>query len=119
MTEHPLTHVRNVGLYRLQVITPSTTGMHWQIQKGGGFHYAEAEKRMQTLPLAVVIGADPYLLMAAINARTRHQFRSPSRSGVAAMRPLNRVPGLIGWARRRPDTLEDNSRKHNRLPEAT
>ena len=66
MTEHPLTHARNVGLYRLQVITPSSTGMHWQIQKGGGFHYAEAEKRMQTLPVAVVIGADPYLLMAAI-----------------------------------------------------
>jgi 4-hydroxy-3-polyprenylbenzoate decarboxylase len=40
--------------------------MHWQIQKGGGFHYAEAEKRMLTLPLAVVIGTDPYLLMAAI-----------------------------------------------------
>ena len=66
MTEHPLTHVRNVGLYRLQAITSSSTGMHWQIQKGGGFHYAEAEKRMQTLPLAVVIGSDPYLLMAAI-----------------------------------------------------
>jgi len=66
MTEHPLTHVRNVGLYRLQVLTSSSTGMHWQIQKGGGFHYAEAEKRMVTLPVAVVIGADPYLLMAAI-----------------------------------------------------
>jgi 4-hydroxy-3-polyprenylbenzoate decarboxylase len=66
MTEHPLTHARNVGLYRLQAITSNTTGMHWQIQKGGGFHYAEAEKRMQRLPLAVIIGADPYLLMAAI-----------------------------------------------------
>ena len=59
MTEHPMTQARNVGLYRLQVVSPSSTGMHWQIQKGGGFHYAEAEKRMQTLPVAVVIGADP------------------------------------------------------------
>jgi 4-hydroxy-3-polyprenylbenzoate decarboxylase len=40
--------------------------MHWQIQKGGGFHYSEAERRGQTLPLAVVIGADPYLLMSAM-----------------------------------------------------
>ena len=35
-------------------------------KKGGGFHYAEAERRVQTLPLAVVIGADPSLLMAAV-----------------------------------------------------
>jgi menaquinone biosynthesis decarboxylase len=66
ITEHPLTHIRNVGLYRLQVMSPASTGMHWQIQKGGGFHYAEAERRGQTLPVAVVIGVDPYLLMAAV-----------------------------------------------------
>ena len=66
ITQHPLTKSRNVGLYRLQMMSPSSTGMHWQIQKGGGFHYAEAEKRGQTLPLAVILGADPYLLMAAI-----------------------------------------------------
>src|SRR5208283_1127758 len=66
LTEHPLTKVRNVGLYRLQKISPTSTGMHWQIQKGGGFHYDEAEKRSQVLPLAVVIGTDPYLIMAAI-----------------------------------------------------
>jgi len=66
ITEHPRTHGRNVGLYRLQMLGPSSTGMHWQIQKGGGFHYVEAEKQSKALPLAVVIGADPYLLMAAI-----------------------------------------------------
>ena len=66
MTEHPRTRVRNVGLYRLQVYSSNTTGMHWQIQKGGGFHYAEAEKTGKPLPAAIVIGADPYLLMAAI-----------------------------------------------------
>ena len=27
-----------------------TTGMHWQIHKGGGFHYHEAEKRNEALP---------------------------------------------------------------------
>lgn len=66
LTQHPLTKVRNVGLYRLQMHSPASTGMHWQIQKGGGFHFAEAEKRGQTLPLAVILGADPALLMAAI-----------------------------------------------------
>jgi UbiD family decarboxylase len=66
ITQHPLTKVRNVGLYRLQMLSPSSTGMHWQIQKGGGFHFAEAEKRGQTLPVAVVVGTDPYLLMASV-----------------------------------------------------
>jgi len=66
ITEHPLTHGRNVGLYRLQMFSPNSTGMHWQIQKGSGFHYHEAEKLNRPLPAAVVIGADPYLLMAAI-----------------------------------------------------
>ena len=66
LTQHPLTKVRNVGLYRLQMMSSSSTGMHWQIQKGGGFHFAEAEKRGQTMPLAGIIGTDPYLLMSAV-----------------------------------------------------
>jgi menaquinone biosynthesis decarboxylase len=66
ITQHPLTRARNVGLYRMQVHSFNSAGLHWQIQKGGGFHYVEAEKRNQTLPVAVAIGCDPYLLMAAI-----------------------------------------------------
>lgn len=66
ITEDPLSKGRNVGLYRLQIFSPHSVGMHWQIQRGGGFHYAEAEKRGQPLPVAVVIGCDPYLMMAAI-----------------------------------------------------
>ena len=66
LTEHPLTHARNVGLYRLQLLSDHSTGMHWQIQKGGGFHYHVAEILGRSLPVAVVMGTDPYLLMAAI-----------------------------------------------------
>ena len=32
-------------MYRLQVHDARTTGMHWQIGKGGGFHHAVAEAR--------------------------------------------------------------------------
>ncbi len=66
LTQHPQTKGRNLGLYRLQVHSPTSTGLHWQIQKGGGFHYTEAERRNSSLPVSIVIGADPYLLMAAI-----------------------------------------------------
>jgi 4-hydroxy-3-polyprenylbenzoate decarboxylase len=57
---------RNVGLYRMHVYSPRATGMHWQIQKGGGFHHYQAEKRGEPLEVAVALGADPVLLMAAM-----------------------------------------------------
>jgi UbiD family decarboxylase len=66
LTHHPRTHRRNLGLYRLQVFDSRTTGMHWQSMKGGRGHYWEAEQNGDDLEVAVVIGADPILMMAAI-----------------------------------------------------
>ncbi len=56
----------NLGMYRLQVHGPATTGMHWQIGKGGGFHYAEAERLGVPLPVTVLLGGPPALTLAAI-----------------------------------------------------
>jgi len=68
ITADPRTGKRNMGMYRMQVFDETTTGMHWQIQKGGGFHYYQAEKLGQPLELAVALGTDPVLLMATIAA---------------------------------------------------
>lgn len=57
---------RNLGLYRMHVYSHNETGMHWQIQKGGGFHHHQAEKRAEPLEVAAAIGGDPILLMAAM-----------------------------------------------------
>jgi UbiD family decarboxylase len=65
-TEHPDGKGHNLGLYRLQVHGPRTTGMHWQIGKGGGFHHAVAEARGQDLPVTVFLGGPPALILAAI-----------------------------------------------------
>src|SRR6185503_16059630 len=65
-TEDPETKKRNLGIYRMHVFDAKTTGMHWQIAKGGGFHFHQAEKRGQALPVAVAVGADPATLLAAI-----------------------------------------------------
>jgi len=65
-TEHPEGHGHNLGVYRMQVHSPSTTGMHWQIGKGGGYHYAVAEARNEPLPVTVFLGGPPALLLAAI-----------------------------------------------------
>jgi UbiD family decarboxylase len=56
----------NLGMYRLHLHDPRTTGMHWQIGKGGGFHYAAAEARGESLPVTVFLGGPPALILAAI-----------------------------------------------------
>ena len=66
ITHNPRTGVRNLGLYRLQVFGKDQTGMHWQSMKGGRGHYWEAEQKGEDLEVAVVIGADPILMMSSI-----------------------------------------------------
>ena len=61
-TRHPLTGVRNVGMYRLQVFDKKTTGMHWHIHKDAAEHYRASQGRME---VAVAIGTDPALTYAA------------------------------------------------------
>jgi len=65
-TEHPDTRVPNLGMYRLQIHDSTTTGMHWQIGKGGGFHYARSEAQGRGLPVTVFLGGPPALILAAI-----------------------------------------------------
>src|ERR1041385_1028157 len=50
----------------MQVFDARTAGLHWQIQKGGGFHYHEAEKFNQSLPVTIFLGGPPALILAAI-----------------------------------------------------
>lgn len=68
MTYDPITGKRNVGIYRMQMFDDASTGMHWQIQKGGGFHYFQAQKIVNEFELAVVLGSDPALLLASVAA---------------------------------------------------
>lgn len=65
-TEHPEGKGHNLGMYRIQRHDDSTTGIHWQIHKGGGYHYYEAEKLGIALPMTLFIGGPPALMLAAI-----------------------------------------------------
>jgi UbiD family decarboxylase len=67
-TEHPGPdgHGHNLGMYRMHVYDRQTTGMHWQIQKGGGFHYAAAQRQGNPLPVTVFLGGPPALILAAV-----------------------------------------------------
>ena len=65
-TEHPDGLGHNLGMYRIQRYDDTTTGIHWQIHKGGGFHYFAAEQINEPLPLTLYIGGPPALMLAAI-----------------------------------------------------
>jgi 4-hydroxybenzoate decarboxylase subunit C len=65
-TTHPDRSGHNLGMYRMQVYDGRTTGMHWQIGKGGGYHYAVAEGRGQKLPATVFLGGPPALILSAV-----------------------------------------------------
>lgn len=71
-TEHPDGRDHNLGMYRMQLFDGHTTGMHWQIQKGGGFHYHEAERLGRPLPVTVFLGGPPALIASAIAPAPEH-----------------------------------------------
>ena len=54
ITRDPRTGQRNVGMYRLQVLGPRSTAMHWQIHKDGRADYLFSEGRME---VAVALGS--------------------------------------------------------------
>lgn len=61
-TVSPVTGIRNVGMYRMQVLDDATTGMHWHPHKTGAKHLSESTHR---LPVAVCLGGDPVYSYAA------------------------------------------------------
>ena len=91
-TDHPDGRGPNLGMYRLQVHDPQTTGMHWQIGKGGGFHYQVAEARGKALPVTVLLGGPPALILAAIAPLPENVPELMLASLIAGQR-LPMVPG--------------------------
>lgn len=65
ITRDPENGIRNVGLYRMQVLDHKTTAMHWQIHKVGSRHYQKYKDRKEKIPVAVAIGGDPTLTYCA------------------------------------------------------
>lgn len=65
-TEDPITGKGNLGMYRNQIYDDRTAGMHFQIHRGGGFHYHEAERQGKALSVNLFLGGPPALTMSAI-----------------------------------------------------
>lgn len=64
-TKDAETGIRNIGIYRLQVLDSRTTAMHWQVHKTGRRHFEQYRERGEKMPVAVALGGDPALTWAA------------------------------------------------------
>ena len=57
----------NLGIYRMQVLGRHRTLMRWLKHRGGAQHHQRwAKEKTEPLPAAVVIGADPGTILAAV-----------------------------------------------------
>ena len=65
ITRDPETGIRNVGMYRMQVLGPDSTGMHWHKHKTGARHYQGYKKLGKRMPVSIVLGGDPAYTYAA------------------------------------------------------
>jgi len=65
-TTDPDSGIGNLGIYRLHRYDAESTGMHWQIEKGGGFHFARSARAGKPLNVSVFLGGPPALTIAAI-----------------------------------------------------
>jgi 4-hydroxy-3-polyprenylbenzoate decarboxylase len=59
ITEDPSRGIRNVGMYRIQVIGRDTLAMHWQRHKVGAAHWREMASKGEKMPVVIAIGGDP------------------------------------------------------------
>ncbi len=64
-TADPVTGIRNVGMYRMQVFDDHTTGMHWHRHKTGARHYDGYKAQGRRMPVSVAIGGDPVYAYSA------------------------------------------------------
>ena len=63
----PKPEAYNLGIYRMQVLSKNQTLMRWLKHRGGAQHHASwAKEKREPMPCAVVIGADPATILAAV-----------------------------------------------------
>jgi 4-hydroxy-3-polyprenylbenzoate decarboxylase len=59
------TGIPNVGVYRLQLQSQNTMTVHWLSVRGGARHLRKAAERGKKLEVAIALGVDPLIIMAA------------------------------------------------------
>ena len=65
ISKDPKRGIRNVGMYRVQVLGKDRLAMHWQRHKVGAAHWREMAERGEKMPVCIAIGADPASVYSA------------------------------------------------------
>ncbi len=65
ISRDPQSGVRNVGMYRVQVLERDLLAMHWQRHKVGAAHWRVMAERGEKMPVAIALGGDPASIYAA------------------------------------------------------
>jgi len=103
-TEHPAKPGwlgSNLGMYRVQLAGnrygPHEVGLHYQIHRGIGVHHAAAVERGQDLPVRVLVGGPPALMLAAVMPLPEG-MPELALAGLLAGRRLTLAQGTVGEA---------------------
>jgi 4-hydroxy-3-polyprenylbenzoate decarboxylase len=62
-TKDPETGIKNLGMYRMQILSEESTGMHWHRHKTGAKHFSKCKSGQ--FPVAITLGGDPVYTYAA------------------------------------------------------
>ena len=65
-TKHPETGIRNLGVYRMQILDNTHAIMHWQKHKRGAQHHDIAKEKGKKIEVAVIIGSEPATVFSAV-----------------------------------------------------
>jgi 4-hydroxy-3-polyprenylbenzoate decarboxylase len=65
ISKDPKRGIRNVGMYRVQLLGPRTLAMHWQRHKVGAAHWREMAEKGERMDVVIAIGADPASVYSA------------------------------------------------------
>ena len=65
-TKHPETGVRNLGVYRMQILDSTHALMHWQKHKRGAHHGEISKERGEKISAAIIIGCEPATIFSSI-----------------------------------------------------
>jgi 4-hydroxy-3-polyprenylbenzoate decarboxylase len=66
ITKHPESGIRNIGVYRVQILNDKEAIMHWQIHKRGAHHFQISKDSNTPIQAAIVIGSDPSTIFSSI-----------------------------------------------------
>ena len=65
-TKHPETGVRNLGVYRIQILDSTHAIMHWQKHKRGAHHHDISKEKGEKIEVAIIIGGEPATVFSAV-----------------------------------------------------